>query len=59
MKLWKIIVGVLGAFLGIRASKSAQEDFAQHALWPYVLAGIVFILIFISALTLIVHFVLQ
>lgn len=58
MNPWKIIMSVLSALLGVRPAKGAQEDFAQGKLWPYVLVGILFILIFIGVLVIVVKQVL-
>ena len=59
MNPWKIITSVLSALFGVRPAQGAQEDFAEGKLWPYILVGLVFILLFIALLVMVVHLVLQ
>lgn len=58
MSFLKVLTSVLSGFLGVRPAKGAESDFAQGKLWPYVLVGIVCILLFIGVLVVVVQQVL-
>ena len=52
-----IVASILSAFLGIRASKKGNEDFAKGNPIAFVIAGIVGTLLFILILALVVTLV--
>lgn len=58
MSPWKVIKSVLSAMLGVRPAQAAEEDFSQQSVWPFILVGILFVLIFIGTLMLVVKTVL-
>lgn len=48
---WKSVVGsILAAAIGVQSNKNRENDFSQTSIWPFVIGGIVFTLIFIASL---------
>jgi hypothetical protein len=57
--LLKVVKSVLSAMLGVRNAKDAEEDFAQQKIWPFVVVGIVFVVLFVLTLVVVVKVVLS
>ncbi len=57
--MWDIVKSVLSAMLGVHPANAAHKDFSQTKLWPYVLVGVIFILIFIASLGLVIQIILK
>ena len=56
--LKQTIASVGSAFIGIQSGKNRQRDFSQGKFSHFIIAGIIGVVIFISALVLIVNLVL-
>jgi hypothetical protein len=52
------IKSVLAAFIGVQSDKNRQIDFEQGSLMTYIVAGLIFTVLFVSALIFIVSKVL-
>ena len=48
------IKSVLAAFIGVQSNKNRQIDFEQGSLTTYIIAGLIFTVLFVSALIFIV-----
>jgi hypothetical protein len=48
------IKSVLAAFIGVQSDKNRQIDFEQGSLTAYIVAGLIFTVLFVSALIFIV-----
>jgi len=54
----QVIKSVFAAFIGVQSDANRQQDFSQWSLLPYIIAGIVFVLVFIGGIMLVVSLVL-
>ncbi|MDX3775625.1 DUF2970 domain-containing protein [Chromatiaceae bacterium AAb-1] len=57
--LKQIVKSVLGALIGVQSEQQRQQDFGTRSPLPYLIAGIIVTLFFVSVLLLIVHLVLR
>ncbi|WP_020408884.1 DUF2970 domain-containing protein [Hahella ganghwensis] len=57
--LWQLVVSVLGAAFGVQSSKAQQRDFQQKSPAAYIVAGIVFGILFVLTIAFIVSMVLS
>jgi hypothetical protein len=48
------IQSVLAAFIGVQSDKNRKLDFEQGSLATYIVAGVIFTIVFVSALVFIV-----
>ena len=55
----QIVKSVLAAFVGVQSDNNRQQDFAQGKLSTYVIAGIIFTLVFVGGLILLVSAILS
>jgi hypothetical protein len=54
----QVIKSVLSAAIGVQSEDNRLKDFEQGSLMPYVIAGVIFTIIFISALIFLVSMVI-
>jgi hypothetical protein len=54
----QVIKSVFAAFIGVQSNANRQQDFSQGSLVPYIIAGLVFVLVFIGGIMLVVSLVL-
>jgi len=59
LNLWQVIKSVLFALLGVQKNKNAEQDFLQPGPWPYIIGGIIAVIIFIGTLIYVVQRVVQ
>lgn len=57
--LLQIAKAVLGAFIGVQSEQQRVKDFQSNSALPYIVAALVFALVFIGILMLIVSLVLS
>ncbi|MBT4964032.1 MAG: DUF2970 domain-containing protein [Francisellaceae bacterium] len=55
--IWRVIVSVLSAAMGIQSSKNMKQDCENNSPLPYIIVGICFTIIFVGTLLFIVHYV--
>lgn len=55
--LRQLLKSVLGALFGVQSDQHRQADFSQSKVWPYIVVGIVAILIFVASLVAISQWV--
>lgn len=55
----KLSCSVLAAALGVQSKKNLEDDFQQSSPFPFIVAGIVFTVLFVLTLILIVKWVLS
>ena len=53
-----IVMSTLAAALGVQSSKNRERDFVKGNLKSYVISGIIFVIIFISSITMLVKFLI-
>jgi len=52
-----IILSVAASAFGVQSAKNRERDFQQNSVVPYVVVGVVFVLLFILLLVSIVRYV--
>jgi len=57
--LWQVFTSTCAAAFGVQTDKNRERDFAEGKISNYIIAGIVFTVIFIAAITVIVRIVLS
>lgn len=55
----KVLQSVLAGALGVQSSKRREEDFESGNPLPYIIAGIIFLVIFLVTIALIVQWVIS
>jgi uncharacterized membrane protein len=53
-----IVMSTLAAAFGVQSSKNRERDFVKGNLKSYVISGIIFVIIFISSITMLVKFLI-
>jgi hypothetical protein len=52
-----IILSVVASAFGVQSAKNRERDFQQNSVVPYIVVGVVFVLLFILLLVSIVRYV--
>ena len=55
---WSIVLSTLAAAIGVQSDKNRQRDFAQGRPLAFIVAGILFTVLFILTVVTVVHLVL-
>ena len=55
---WQMCISVLAAMFGVQSEKSRARDFTQGNPLPYIVIGVVFIVLFVLSIALLVRLVL-
>ncbi|MBU1620196.1 MAG: DUF2970 domain-containing protein [Gammaproteobacteria bacterium] len=55
----QVIKAVFGAIVGVQSEQQRQQDFQTTSIWPYLVAGIFAVVIFIGVLLLLVSWVVE
>ena len=53
----QVFKAVFGAIVGVQSEQQRQQDFQTTTLWPYLVAGILAVLVFVGLLLLVVSWV--
>ena len=53
--LFQVITSVLASFFGVQSDDNYQRDFEQTSVVPYIVVGIVMVIVLIGALLLLVN----
>ncbi|GGA63782.1 hypothetical protein GCM10011369_01450 [Neiella marina] len=56
---WRYLKSAAAALFGVQSEAARQQDFAERSVLPYVVAGIVMILLFVLGLLAVVSWVLR
>lgn len=59
LTLWQVICSVLAAAFGVQSNKNRERDFRQAKPGTFIIAGLIFTVLFVLAVTLIVKLVLS
>jgi uncharacterized membrane protein YcjF (UPF0283 family) len=54
----QILKAVFGAMVGVQSERQRQQDFQTNSIWPYLMAGILTVVVFIGLLLFVVNWVL-
>lgn len=53
---WQVTKSVLAGAIGVQSNKNREADFRSTTIWPFVIGGIVFTVVFVLALIALVQF---
>lgn len=57
IKNWfRLVKSVTASMMGIQSQKNYEEDFAEQSVVPFVVTGIILVILFILSLVLLVNF---
>jgi len=56
---WQIVLSTMAAFLGVQSNKNRVRDFKHGNIYAYILAGLIFTVIFIGCIVLTIKVVLH
>lgn len=59
LNLFQLISSVSSAMFGVQNDKTRERDFARGNLWQFIVAGLIFALVFIGILVGVVKLVLS
>jgi uncharacterized membrane protein YidH (DUF202 family) len=54
---WHMLVSVCSALIGVQSDKNLNSDFTSGRLWPFILLGLMVVIVFIMVLVLVVKVV--
>jgi hypothetical protein len=58
-RFWQILMSTFAAAFGVQSRKNRERDFQHGNLYTYIVAGILFTLLFIGGVILLVRMVLS
>ncbi|RRJ21055.1 DUF2970 domain-containing protein [Rheinheimera mesophila] len=53
----QVLKAVFGAIVGVQSEQQRQQDFQTTVVWPYLVAGIFAVIVFVAVLLLLVNWV--
>ncbi|MDC8832114.1 DUF2970 domain-containing protein [Alteromonas gilva] len=56
--LLRIVQSVIASAFGVQSHKNYQQDFTQSSVVPYVVVGVVFVVLLVVSLVLLVRWIL-
>ena len=56
---WTIVLSTLAAFIGVQSDRNRARDFKHGNIYSFIIAGIIFTIIFIVCVTTVVKTVLN
>lgn len=55
---WRVVLSILQASFGVQSSSNRARDFNSSSIWPFVVAALLFTVLFVLALAFIVKLAL-
>lgn len=59
VKPWHVVFSTLAAGFGVQSSRNRERDFKQGKAGPFIVAGLIFTVLFIGGVLLVVNLVLN
>jgi hypothetical protein len=56
---WKILLSTMAAAFGVQTRKNLEKDFNHGSIYPYIVAGLIFTILFITIVFMVVQAVLK
>jgi hypothetical protein len=53
--LWQVVKSVAASAIGVQSNKNREHDFEQKSPLPYIVVGVVFVMLFIMSILLVVN----
>jgi len=57
-RFWSIVLSTLAAAIGVQSNKNRERDFSQNGPLPFIVAGIIFTILFILTVLTVVNLVI-
>lgn len=57
--LFSVFKSVAAAMIGVQSDKNRRRDFQQKSIWPFIIVGIVFVVVFVLTLVAVVSMVVE
>ena len=57
-RLWHVLVSAFAAAFGVQSKNNLERDFNSNSIWPFIIAGLIFTLVFIAVVATVVKLVL-
>lgn len=57
--IWRVLKSVLAAFFGVQSQRNYLRDFSSGRYWPFIVIGVLSVLLFILIVYLLVLLALQ
>ena len=58
VRFWSVALSVVAAAFGVQSKTNHSRDFQQRSIWPFIVGGVVFTVLFVVTLIVIVKIVL-
>ena len=58
LSFWSIVLSTLAAAIGVQSRANKERDFASGRVLPFIVAGVIFTVLFVATLALVVSLVL-
>jgi len=55
---WRVVLSVLQASFGVQNPANRERDFSSRSIWPFVVAALIFTVLFVFSIAFIVKLVL-
>jgi hypothetical protein len=55
---WKVVLSVIQASFGVQSNSNRERDFTQGKLWAFVIAALLFTVVFVLTIVFVVSLVL-
>lgn len=59
MSFWHLVLTSMAAAIGVQSKKNLEKDFSQQSPLPFIIAGIVFTILFMGSIIFVVKLVLS
>lgn len=56
---WQVVLSTIAAAFGVQSRKNQERDFQHGSIYSYIVAGILFTLLFIACVAFLVQMVLK
>lgn len=54
-KIWRVVKSVAASAIGVQSNENREHDFQQKSPLPYIVVGVVFVILFITSILLVVN----
>jgi hypothetical protein len=56
-RFWQVTKSVLSAVIGVQSNRNRVQDFESSTIWPFVVGGLIFTVLFVGGLIALVSMV--
>lgn len=51
----RLVISLLGGLVGVQSEKNRESDFNSGSIWPFIIGGVLFTLLFVLGLIVLVN----